>query len=67
VIDIEERRMRFLRAERDLYRNALIRLYVNATSGKRKTMDCDEIASITARAYDEGNALSRRAKALTDG
>lgn len=51
-------------AELDIYRRTLIRLVCDATDGRRKTTDNAELARIVGRALEQGNALSRRAKAV---
>ena len=55
---------KLLRAEADTYRTALIRLWSDATSGPRKTLNKTDVERIAAGAIDAGNELCRRAKAV---
>lgn len=57
-----ERQVKLLRVEADVYRKALIRLWADATSGARKTMDKGTVGDIAGNAIDQGNELFRRAK-----
>lgn len=52
--------------ESDIYRRAIIELNNLATFGKRKTIDKKVVREITERAYEAGNAASRRVKEKTN-
>jgi len=58
----EERKIKCMGHAIDVYRKAVIQLFVDATSGQRKTMDKNDVAAITGRAHDDANLWLRRAK-----
>lgn len=60
----DETQMHLLRDECDIYRNAIVRLVCDATSGDRKTMDKSTVAAIAGQALERGNDVHRRSKAL---
>lgn len=64
---MDERQVKLLQHEADAYRKVLIRLYCDATSGKRTTMDKVEVARWAEMGIEEGRELHARAKALSNG